>query len=165
MIDPNLTALEIVGIAIRAERDAFDLYSAMAQQVRKPELEQEFRNLAEQEKEHERWLTEYYTAATGDETPPPVPDVRIKMFGPEVHDGMSLLQVLDLAVEKEHLAERVYAEAARRAQDPSGRRLLGELVEFEKGHARRLERLRDEARRNPAWLEDEDGRTIQLQGP
>ncbi len=165
VIDPSLTALEIVGVAIRAERDAFDLYAAMARQVQKPELKKEFERLAGQEKEHERWLAEYHAQATGEETPPPVPDVRIKMFGPDVHDGMSLLEVLDLAVEKEHVAEQVYREAASRSKDPSGKRLLSELVEFEKGHARKLEQMRDEARRNPAWLEDEGGRTIQLQGP
>jgi len=165
MIDANLTALEIVGVAIRAERDAFDLYSAMADQVQKPELKTELTNLADQEKEHEKWLTEYYAEATGEKSPPPVPDVRIKMFGPEVHDGMGLLEVLDLAVEKEYLAEKVYAEAGRRSKDPSGKRLLDELVQFERSHARRLEHMRDDARRNPAWLEDENGRTIQLQGP
>lgn len=165
MIDSELTALEIIGVAIRAERDALDLYTAMARQVQKPELKKEFERLANQEKNHERRLSEYHATATGESAPPPVPDVRTKMFGPEVHDGMSFLEVLDLAVEKEHISQRVYAEAASRAKDPSGKRLLSELVEFERGHVRRLEQMRDEARRNPAWLEDEGGRTILLQGP
>ncbi len=165
MIDPKLTALEIIGVAIRAERDAFDLYTAMAGQVTRDELKQEFTDLAGQEKSHERWLQEYYTKATGEATAPPVPEVRIKMFGPEAHDGMSILEVLDLAIVKEHLAEEVYAEAAERSADPSGKRLLDELVEFEKTHARRLEVLREEVRRHPSWLEDAHGRTIQLEGP
>ncbi len=165
MIDPGLTALEIVGIAIRAEQDAFALYSGMARQVEKPELVAELERLAEQEKEHERWLTDYYRQATGDQDPPPVPDVQIAMFGPDIHEGMSLLEVIGVAIARENAAENVYAEAARRSDDPSGKRLLGELVEFEKSHARRLETLRDRIRRNPAWLEDEGGRTIQLEGP
>jgi len=165
MIDPGLTALEIVGIAIRAERDAYDLYSGMARQLRNPELVAELERLAGQEQEHERWLTDYYLQATGEQEPPPVPDVRITMFGPEIHEGMTLLEVIDVAIEKEKAAESVYAEAARRSDDPSGARLLHELVEFEKSHARRLETLRDRIRRNPAWLEDEGGRTIQLEGP
>ena len=165
MIDPSLTALEIIGVAIRAERDAFDLYSAMASQVTKPELKDEFAGLADQERQHERWLQEYYSAATGDDAPPPTPTVRIKIFGPDVHDGMNLLEVLDLAITKEHLAETAYSTAGERATDASGKRLLGELVQFERSHARRLEKLRDDARRDPAWLEDAGGRTIQLEGP
>ncbi len=165
MIDPELTALEIVGIAIRAERDAHDLYSGMARQVRRPELVAELERLAEQEQEHERWLTDYYLQATGETEPPPVPDVRITLFGPEIHEGMTLLELIGVAIQKENAAEAVYAEAARRSGDPSGKRLLGELVEFERSHARRLEVLQDRIRRNPAWLEDEGGRTIQLEGP
>ncbi len=165
MIDEQLSALEIVGIAIRAERDAYDLYESLAERVSNPRLVKEFKDLAGQEKEHERWLTEYYREATGLEDAPPVPEVKIKIFGPEVHDGMSVVQVLEVAVEKEHVAERVYAEAARRARDASGRRLLERLVEFERGHARRLEQQLDHARRDPAWLEDAGGRTIQLEGP
>lgn len=165
MIDQELSALEIVGIAIRAERDAFDLYDSLAGRVSNPKLVKEFKDLAGQEKEHERWLTDYYREATGLDEVPPVPDVKIKIFGPEVDDGMSVVQVLEIAVEKEHMAERVYAEAARRARDASGRRLLERLVEFERGHARRLQEQLDRARRDPAWLEDAGGRTIQLEGP
>ncbi len=165
MIDQQLSALEIIGVAIRAERDAFDLYSSLAKRVANAELVKEFEGLARQEQQHEEWLTEYYTEATGLEEAPPVPDVRIKIFGPDVNDGMSVVQVLEIAVEKEHVAERVYAEAARRAKDASGRRLLERLVEFEKSHARRIQDQLDHARRDPAWLEDSGGRTIQLEGP
>ncbi len=165
MIDEKLTALEIIGVAIRAERDTYELYSAMAAQVSQPELKVELERLAGQEREHERWLTEYYQQATGEEAPPPVPDVQITIFGPELHDGMTLLRVLDVAIEKEIAAENVYAEAQRRSDDPSGKRLLGELVEFERGHARKLRVMREEIARNPAWQEDAAGRTIQLEGP
>lgn len=165
MIDRQLSALEIVGIAIRAERDAFDLYSSLATRVSNTKLVEEFEELARQEQQHEEWLTLYYTEATGLEEAPPVPDIQIKIFGPDVHDEMSVVQVLEVAVEKEHVAERVYAEAARRAEDASGRRLLERLVEFERGHARRIQEQLDHARRDPAWLEDSGGRTIQLEGP
>ncbi len=165
MIDAELSALEIVGIAIRAERDAFDLYDSLAKRVSNPKLVNEFEELARQEKEHEQWLTEYYREATGLEEAPAVPEVRIRIFGPDVHDGMSVIQVLEVAVEKEHAAEHVYAEAARRARDASGRRLLEKLVDFERGHARKLQAQLDRARRDPAWLEDAGGRTIQLEGP
>jgi len=165
MIDEKLTALEIIGVAIRAEQDAYELYDAMARQVSQAELKSELERLAEEERSHERWLTAYYREATGEESPPPVPDVQITMFGPELHDGMTLLQVLDVAIEKEHAAERVYTEAQRRSGDPSGKRLLGELVEFERGHARKLKVMREKIARNPAWQEDASGRTIQLEGP
>ncbi len=164
-IDPELTALEIVGVAIRAERDAHDLYAGLARRVRNPELVKELEELAAQELDHERWLAEYYAEATGDSEPPPVPEVRIKMFGPSIEEGLSVPQLLEIAIEKEELAERVYAEAARRAQDASGRRLLERLVEFERSHARRLRHQLEAARRDPSWLEDADGRTIQLEGP
>jgi len=165
MIDPQLSALEIIGIAIRAERDAFDLYDSLAKRVTNPKLVKEFEDLAAQEREHERWLTDHYREATGLDEPPAVPDVRIRIFGPDVHDGMSVVEILEVAVKKEHIAEHVYAEAARRARDSSGRRLLEKLVDFERGHARRLQEQLDRARRDPAWLEDADGRTIQLDGP
>jgi len=165
MIDEKLTALEIIGIAIRAEQDAYKLYSAMAALVSRPELKTELERLAGEEQNHERWLTAYYRQATGEESPPPVPDVQITLFGPEVHDGMTLLKVLDVAIEKERAAETVYAEAQRRSNDPSGKRLLGELVEFERGHARKLGVFREEIARNPSWQEDAAGRTIQLEGP
>ena len=185
MIDRQLSALEVVGIAIRAERDAFDLYSSLATRVSNTKLVEEFEELARQATliiglaifiegtsmacdavlQDEEWLKVYYTEATGLEEAPPVPDIQIKIFGPDVHDEMSVVQVLEVAVEKEHVAERVYAEAARRAEDASGRRLLERLVEFERGHARRIQEQLDHARRDPAWLEDSGGRTIQLEGP
>lgn len=165
MIDEKLTALEIVGVAIRAEQDAHDLYESLSRRVANEELIKEFQELAGQEREHESWLTDYYREMTGESEAPPVPETRIKMFGPDVGDDMSVIEVLELAITKEHLAEEVYAEASRRSKDSSGRRLLQKLVEFERSHARRLQHQLAEARRNPAWLEDSGGRTVQLEGP
>lgn len=165
MIDPELSSLEIIGIAVRAERESFNLYSDLANRIANPAARAELARLADEETQHEKWLSEYYMSMTRSRDIPPVPDVHIKMFGPRPDAQMDVMQIIDLAIGKERLSEEVYAEAERRSTDASGRRLLGELVEFERSHARKLAALIDHARRNPAWIEDPHGRAIQLEGP
>lgn len=165
LVDPELTSIEIIGIAIRAENDAFDLYQGLAMRVRNPLVKEQFEALAREEKSHERWLREYYGKATGSAEPPAVPDVRIKMFGPTPREDMPLVEILAIGIEKEKLSEQVYAEAERRSTDASGRRMLAELVEFERSHARKLQAMREKVRRDPAWLEDSSGRDVNLEGP
>lgn len=165
MIDPELSSIEIVGVAVRAEREAFDLYLGLAAKVGNPTARAEFERLAGEEARHQEWLTAYYKEMTGGSDAPPMPDMRIKMFGPEPSEEMRIAEILDLAITKENLSETVYAEASKRSTDPSGRRMLGELVEFERSHARRLIAIREVLRRNPAWIEDPQGRAIQLEGP
>jgi len=54
-------------------------------------------------------------------------------------EQLTLLQVLERAIEKEIAAQRLYMELGEKAKDPAARDALHEMTRQEKGHERLLE--------------------------
>ena len=60
MIPKELTALEVLGIAIRAELDAQIIYGEMAARVSSPRAKERFRILVAEEQQHQTILERKY---------------------------------------------------------------------------------------------------------
>ena len=137
-IAKGLTSLEILGIAVKAERDAARFYTRFADRITNPMARSKFKALASQERGHEKLLLREYKRLSGEDKPPLpkayVPEVDFKVF-----DEMKLTELLKIAIQMEKNAQKLYAEAAKMTTDPSGRTMLEYLVDFERGHQRQLE--------------------------
>jgi len=154
MEDRNLSAVEIVGVAARAEIDAYQFYMEMSKRIKNRLVKERILNLAAEERRHERILKNMLRKWTGEEEPP-IPKDPLFPIDEAISDAMTHEQVLEKAIGLERQAARRYIEAARTAQDESGRRQLEYLAEFERTHERILVSELEALRKDEGWFEED----------
>lgn len=153
-LEKDLTALEILGVAIRKEIEAQGFYTKMAERIKNRVVRERIMNLAGDELGHERLLKRIYTEWSGEENPP-VPDKGITPASELINDEMTHEQILETAIKQERAAVDLYIAASKKAQDDSGRRVLQYLSEFERTHERILTSELEYLRKNTDWFDEE----------
>ena len=153
----ELTEQEILALAISSEDDDAHTYSAFANTLmeRFPASAKVFIEMAEEEHEHRRRLTEIYRSKFGDF----IPLIRRSdVMGFVRHQPAWLMKQMPTWMRCAPHAEvieaenaRFYRQAAERAGDAGVKKLLTELAEAEDGHSNLADRLGAEAsdRRTP----------------
>jgi len=135
----GLTALEVLGVAIKAEIEAAALYSRLAAQVRNATLAAKLDFLRREEEKHRSILQDVYKRR--------FPDVELQLpaqsIVPSVDAatlaGRTVPELFHLAMEAEQLASDFYAREADRSFDEMGRTTLRYLSHVESGHYKMLE--------------------------
>jgi rubrerythrin len=150
-----LTGLEVLGKAIRAEREAYRFYTAATKETRNPILREKLRKLAGEEKRHRQILEERYRKNTGEERVPVSPPAGPEGKGPAPQD-LKPEEILSVAIRMEREAAQFYQREARKTEDMSARFMLEYLADFERGHEKALEAELKALRRFPGWFSLED---------
>ncbi len=162
MLNPQLTIVEVLGLAVVQEIMAYKRYQLFAGRVNNPLVKEKFHSLANEEKAHREILYKMLQKHTGEEKPP------LPRSAPRLDEekelSTSLKDILELAIAKEREAKAFYEDAAQLAQDQSGKQLLEYLARFEEGHERTLQVELDSLTKYPRWF-DMDGPDIMLVGP
>ena len=157
----DLTAIEVVGIAIGKEKLAQELYKRMAGDIRNPLVKEKFLSLSREEHKHEEILTKIYEKMTG--------DVKLRSASFEIRPSdlpkpdAALDELFVFAIEREREAQKMYTEAAQISTDESGRRTFQYLANFERGHEILLLAEFEDYKRDKNWYADMPD--IQLVGP
>lgn len=158
-----LTGLEVLGVAIRSEVEAYRFYEKVLRRVQNPLLREKLSRLAAEEKRHRQIFEERYRKNTGEKYPP-VPT----KGGPEgrgaVPEGLTPEEILNVAIKMERQAASFYQREAQKSKDMSGRFMLEYLADFERGHQRSLEAELKALKRFPDWFSAEDP-VVMLVGP
>ena len=117
-MDRGLTAVEVLGLAIRSEEEAAKFYGHLSRRIKNEVVRQRYRHLAQEEIHHKEMLTALYREMTGsDDLPPRIPGEPDTAEGgsvPEVGSA-SVEELLRIAVQREKEAQDFYREAASRA--------------------------------------------------
>jgi rubrerythrin len=142
----SLSEQEILALAISSEEDDGRIYSAYADGLRAdfPQSAKVFDEMAEEEAHHRDVLIDMHRRRFGEKIPlirrehvrgyyERRPDWLVRPLGIE--------RVRAKAEEMEEQAYRFYLEAAKRTEDASTRKLLGELAAAEKSHVSMAHRL------------------------
>lgn len=159
----ELTAIEVLGIAMKSEISSYGLYKRLALRIANPMAKQRILSLAEDEKGHYKLLADKYTEMSG-EAAPPIPDTGdLRQTGVEI-EKMNNKEVLEFAADKEAYAQKFYSAAAANAADPTGRSVLDYLVEMERGHEEILRQEIKMLEKNPLWHEQQSGQFFHV-GP
>jgi rubrerythrin len=140
----SLTALEALGIAIRAETDASELYRDLAQRCDQPALRRRFELLAADEEWHRQFLQDKWKELAAEvelKLPPSL--LPRGLATREERCGRSLLEVIDLAIAEERHSRDFYVRAARTSEDPSGQSMFRFLADLEYRHWMELAQERD----------------------
>jgi rubrerythrin len=135
----DLTEQEILALAISSEDDDARAYAGFAHALMEtyPASAKVFMEMAEEEHQHRRWLSEVYRKKFGDF----IPLIRRSdIVGFVRHKPAWTIGKMNIE-EMRHRAEmielenyRFYKQAAERSDDPQIRTLLNNLAEAEKGH-------------------------------
>jgi rubrerythrin len=161
--DRNLTVVEILGIAIKAEVSAYSLYKRLALRVQNPVVKQRILGLAEDEQNHRLVLSEKYVEMTGEEMPaiPKTGDLRQMDIDVENKSNKEIIQI---AAAKEAQAAKFYVAAMDQVKDPGGKAMLEYLADMERGHETVLRQELKQLDKNPLWHEQQGGQFFHI-GP
>jgi rubrerythrin len=135
----DLTTLEVLGIAIKSEIEAIKLYHRIRDKANNPDLKTKVDFLIDQEKNHEKILTEAYRKRF------PGVDLSLptKSLVPSVSDVLerdaTLKEYFAAAMEAEKKSEEFYGELAGKTRDQSSRSMLEYLASMERSHYSILE--------------------------
>jgi len=130
----DLTTLEVLSIAIKSEIEAIKLYHRMKDKSKNPDLKAKLDFIAEQEKNHERILTEAYRKKFPgvDLSMPP------KSLVPSIDDILpaeaTLKELFAAAMDAEKKADDFYSGLAKKTRDQSSRSMLEYLASMERSH-------------------------------
>ncbi len=131
----GLTALEALGVAIRAEIDAIKVYEELAARAEDPMVRRRFELLAADEQQHVAYLEARWQEVAG-EVPLEIPPSQLpsSVRTREQRAAMSLEDVLDMAIDEERQSREFYLRAARHTDDLSGRAMFRFLADMEYQH-------------------------------
>ncbi|MGC8875072.1 MAG: ferritin family protein [Chloroflexia bacterium] len=133
-IAEDLTPLELLGVAIRSEIEAADLYHHMAARVVNLDLRERLTFLQREEEKHRRLLEAAYDRQfSGVERVLPARSL-VPTVLQALQEEMSIPELFRLAIEAERTAAAFYGEMAGRVEEETSRTLLRYLSQMEHGH-------------------------------
>lgn len=153
-MDPSLTTLEIIGMAVRSEEDAAKFYGHIAAMIDNDIVKEKYRNLAREEVSHKKMLEQLYQEMVGKKgAPPRIPGSPVTAEGGPIPADIaeSLEELLKLAIQREQEAKAFYRRAAGKAVDAAGRRTLEYLASVEGGHEQMLKTEMEAYLRDRDW--------------
>jgi rubrerythrin len=135
MITPELTALEALGIAIRSEIDAQELYKELADKCKNEFFKDKLLNLHKEEKKHQAILENLHQQLFSEVELkiPPTETIKKKIFG-DFQNPESISDILRYAINLERKSREFYLDCAELVQDLSGKRMFRFLADMEFNH-------------------------------
>ncbi len=135
MIAEDLTALEALGIAIKSEMDAQEIYQDLADLTQNDLLKERFLNLVKEEKQHQLLLEKKYDELFPD-VPLKLPESQMlkHVNSSAARKNMSIKDVLKIAIDEEKRTRNFYLDCAEYVKDLSGKRMFRFLADMEFSH-------------------------------
>jgi len=159
----GLTGLEVLGMAIRSEVEAFRFYTQALKGVQNPILGEKLFRLAAEEKRHRLILEERYKKSTGERVPPLPRKGGLEGKG-KLPKDLSPEEILRTAIRMEQQAAQFYQRESNKATEMSGRFMLEYLADFERNHERSLQAELKALNLFPDWFSLRDPMVL-LVGP
>lgn len=152
-IATDLTPLEILGVAIKSEIEAANLYRHMASRVVNVDLGERLNFLAGEEEKHRQILEAAYRRQ--------FPEVELALparslvptLQAAIQVGAPVPELFRLAMEAERLSEEFYGELAGRAPEENSRSTLSYLSRMERGHYELLRNELEMIQRFPTYYQ------------
>lgn len=153
MIPPEMTALEILALAVKSEIDAANFYRRLSARVKADLLRQKINFLVSEEKKHRQVLLRLSRQRFG-RGPEPLPAKGITPgFTLSSWKNLTLLELFAIALKAERAAEAFYSEARKVVKDDLAGRILDYLRRVERSHAALILSEVDLLRRFPEYYD------------
>lgn len=155
MSDSKQEMAEILKVGIKTEIEGQNFYTTMAQKIKNPDVKKKVEMMAADEVIHEQRLRELYDKLIGGDTgqlPKHGMNIFKDVFGDREMSEEDKFKFIDLAMESELKAAKLYKEGEDKASDAAVRNVFAELVAEEDGHYNMLAAEREALRGNVAWF-------------
>jgi rubrerythrin len=132
---------ELIKFAIEKEIEAASFYENLASKVKNPVMKDAVLSMADEERKHQRILSNITPKQVSSFTEPNIADFKISDYivEPPVTDDIKYPDLLVLAMKREEKAHQMYAELEERAGDDATRKVFALLKTEELKHKRKLE--------------------------
>ncbi len=135
----DLTLLEIIGIGIKSEIDAVNLYTRMKEMVTTDDLREKMDFLISQERKHEDILREVYDKKFPEVDLALPPGSIVPMIDELLDGDATLKELFEVAMKAEKLAQKYYTDLAGKTTDPNAKSILRYMANMEQSHYAILE--------------------------
>ena len=150
----DLTALEALGIAIRSEIDAQELYRDLSEMCNDDLLKDRFMNLYSEEKRHQVLLEHKYKEMFPEtELILPQSQLPVEAVEKDTRKKMKIKDVLQIAINEEKRSREFYLDCASTIKDLSGIRMFRFLADMEFSHQMILTAEYELLDKYPAYVE------------
>ena len=132
---------EIIKFAIEKEVEAAAFYENLASKVKNPVMKDAVLSMADEERKHQRILSNLTPQQVGSFTEPNIEDFKISDYVVDapVTEDIKYPDLLVLAMKREEKAHQMYADLEQRAGDDATRKVFALLKTEELKHKRKLE--------------------------
>ncbi len=135
MISPEMTALEILGVAVKSEIEAANFYRRLNARVKSDLLRAKINFLVLEERKHRQVLLRLSRQRFG-QIPKPLPAKGITPgYSLGSWKNLTLADIFDVALKAERAAEAFYSDARKVVKDELASRILDYLRRVERSHA------------------------------
>ena len=136
----DLTAIEALGIAIRAEIDAQLIYKELSDLCDDELLKERFLNLSKEERKHQLLFENKYKEMFPEvELVLPPTQLPHRAIDPDLKKKLNIKDVLLMAIDEEKRACEFYSNYANNVKDLSGQRMFKLISDMEYQHQMILE--------------------------
>ncbi|MFP4654548.1 MAG: ferritin family protein [Methanohalobium sp.] len=146
-IDKDLNKIEsieeAIDMAITLEQQGREFYLDMASKIKNPGVKDMYRYLADEEKKHEEYLTQFKNDMSPVlEEEEDLPDFKVS-FSSEFDDRLDEIGVLLGALRLERKSEDLYKKLAEMTGDMEQKHFFEKIASVERGHYEIIEGLLD----------------------
>lgn len=151
----DLTTLEVLEIAIKAEIDAAAMYRKMIKMVKNKDLKNRLAFLENEEKAHRALFEREYKAKFPDVDLEVPKKSSVPSVEEALHKDLSLKELFEVAMEAELLSEKFYSELAQVSSDLQATATYKYLARVEHGHYDMLENELNYLKQFPEYYQSE----------
>jgi rubrerythrin len=130
----DLTNLEVLEIAIKAEIHAAEMYRKMIDMVKNRDLKAKLQFLENEEKSHRALFEREYKAKFPDVDLDLPKESMVPSVEEALHKDLSLKELFEIAMEAERMSEKFYGELAEVSSDLQATATYKYLARVEHGH-------------------------------
>jgi len=153
MIAESLTALEALGLAIRIEMDAQELYQDLASMTENDLLKERFLNLYQEERRHQVLLEKYREMFPDVDLQLPETQLPRDMLDKNIAKSPGIKDVLQIAIDEVKKAREFYLDCAEAEGDLSGKRMFRFLGDMKFSHQMMLNAELEVIEKYPSYYE------------
>ncbi len=150
-----MSNINLLETAMLKEVAAADFYREIAERISNKTGKIKFMELSHEEEEHLEALKRWYAKESGGKAfDPETACCRLDYSFPQgaVFDGASALEAISVGISAEKESVDLYTSFREEVADEEARKTLERLIEFEKGHVRRLQQEYDAVLHHFYWI-------------
>lgn len=154
MVEEGLTALEALGVAIRSEIDAQEVYKDLASMCEEELMRDKFMNMYHEERKHQVLLEKMYKDMFPEvDLVLPESSLPKEVLDSKARKKCDIKDILRLAIEEEKKSREFYLDCAETVTDLSGKRMFRFLADMEFSHQALLTAEFELLEKYPAYFE------------